>query len=663
MSTPPKDPKPGTGSALEQTFLGVAPAAPEPPPARPAGTPAAGGSAIIAAPMISVSGERTARPAVTPAAVGNPAPAVNPPARSTALQGGWQSAGVPRPQATDQTALHGTPGAWPMPPAPAAQVPAGMPGGHRPGVNSPVPPALTQPPAPARAQPPRPAPGSSPRAVPGQAGPRTPPPNPRPGNPADGGLHHTALASDYLRAAREAALGAGPAQVAARPATPALPGVERMPLRSPQPQPARSPQPAQPHQTATSGPLSEIPVSVAPPTAVSVARPGSSPAVTAAPPATAPLSEPGPLPEAGGYQPALAMEQEPEPLHGPPSIGTQASVAPPLGLSNAGRNYGDGPGASPSPFAAAPLQQAVLAPAPNPVRAVPPQAMAGTMLDRTPSVPGSALAQAAGPPTSGAHSATGPLATRFEQVPSARGSLSQQATGFGLQIPIDQSAADWGRTGVEQLGGAGKGKSSSPLRLVLLAVLAIMALGFAFFGKQLLDGSQGRSARAEGSDGEQPAADDGRSPDQATLTNLPGSANAPVANALPSAGSLAPTPAGGLPVAQAVGPTPSASAAAASPAPVALIAPNVAGSAGNAQEPVDAKAAAEARKAAEESASPESKLAAQAARHVLSARFAEALPLYRQLQQSAPQNVAYAAMVRVLEQKTAATSAKSGAPQ
>jgi hypothetical protein len=72
-------------------------------------------------------------------------------------------------------------------------------------------------------------------------------------------------------------------------------------------------------------------------------------------------------------------------------------------------------------------------------------------------------------------------------------------------------------------------------------------------------------------------------------------------------------------------------------------------------DPVDSKAAAEAHRAAEASATPESRLAAQAARHVLAARFAEALPLYRQLQQSFPQNTAYAAMTRVLEQKTAAS--------
>ena len=51
------------------------------------------------------------------------------------------------------------------------------------------------------------------------------------------------------------------------------------------------------------------------------------------------------------------------------------------------------------------------------------------------------------------------------------------------------------------------------------------------------------------------------------------------------------------------------------------------------------------------SASPESQLAATAGRHVLSGNYAEALPLYRQLERSWPENTAYAAMARLLEKK------------
>jgi hypothetical protein len=51
------------------------------------------------------------------------------------------------------------------------------------------------------------------------------------------------------------------------------------------------------------------------------------------------------------------------------------------------------------------------------------------------------------------------------------------------------------------------------------------------------------------------------------------------------------------------------------------------------------------------SASPESQLAATAGRYVLSGNYAEALPLYRQLERSWPENTAYAAMARLLEKK------------
>jgi hypothetical protein len=267
--------------------------------------------------------------------------------------------------------------------------------------------------------------------------------------------------------------------------------------------------------------------------------------------------------------------------------------------------------------------------------------MAGTMLDRTPSIPGSALGS---PPTapaasSVAHSATAAFATRFEQVPSARGSLAQQQTGFGLHIPIDQSAADWGRANLDQTGSARpKDKPASQARLIVLAALAVAAIGFAAFGKQLVGGvapspTDGIEQRA--------AQDETESPKQATLTNLPGSAQ-------PAAAPAAAAPAAAAPIA----------APAAVPAAAPAVLPSVAVSEEKAEAvpPADAKAAEAARKEAEAAASPESKLAAEAARHVLVARYSDALPLYRQLQQSYPQNTAYAAMVRVLEQKTAPTA-------
>ena len=630
MSTPPKEPKPGAGPTLEHTFLGVAPAAPDPastPPAAPASSnPPPSSSAIVAAPMISVSGDRKAQPAAPPTP---PAP----PARPAPLQGGWQSAGTARPAATDQTAVQGTPGAWPMPP---------------PGAPAPAEP---------RALPPRPE--SYAPSAPAAAREASTPQSPRPAAPAaasgGGGLHHTALASDYLRNARDALLGAGAAPAAPRVVSPALPGVESLPARSPQPpqyyaapQPLQHyapPQPLQhyappqpPPEYEPPGPPTQMPVSEAPFTAASGA-PASAPAVTASPPATAPLSEPIPVPYAPpAAQPVVVYAREPEALHGPRSMGTQASVAPPP----------SGPELAPSPGA---LARALLAQAPNPARGAAPNPMAGTMLERTPSVPGSALPATAPPATALSQSLPGGASTRFEQVPSARGSLGQQATGFGLHIPIDQSATDWGRPGHVPAAGKAPSKRGSPLRLIVLAALALAAIGFALFGKQLLGGATAaRGTRVEVEESARGSAADTRSPDQATLANLPSPAAA--ANAAPGAAPAA-----------AAAPTVAAPTAAvlAAPAPAVAAAPALAAvpSVPVQAEPgakltrAQTKAAAEAHKAAEAAATPESRLAAQAARHVLVARYAEALPLYRQLQQSFPQNTAYAAMTRVLEQKTA----------
>jgi hypothetical protein len=323
-------------------------------------------------------------------------------------------------------------------------------------------------------------------------------------------------------------------------------------------------------------------------------------------------------------------------------MGTQASVAPPLGaLSAAGQT-------APSPGL---LAQALMGQAANPVRGASPSPLAGTMMERTPSIPG--LQPTAAPATALVHSLPAGASTRFEQVPSARGPLGQQATGFGLHIPIDQSATDWGRPGHQQPSSKTQGKPGSPLRLILLAAMALVAIGFAVFGKQLLSGTSAlRAGRAESDRGEQRAGEeDSRSPDQATLSNLPGPVVAPAANAAPAPPAPVPAP----PAVAAALPTVAA-------APALAAAPSVPVQAAPQEklDPVDSKAAAEAHKSAEAAATPESRLAAQAARHVLAARFADALPLYRQLQQSFPQNTAYAAMTRVLEQKTA-TSGKPGA--
>jgi hypothetical protein len=331
------------------------------------------------------------------------------------------------------------------------------------------------------------------------------------------------------------------------------------------------------------------------------------------------------------YPSDVASPSEPELLHGPRSFGTQASIAPPL------RNPTPVPMATPAAQAAvlAAAPHADMAAAPNPVRPVAPALMAGTMLDRAPGIAGSPLGPAPIAPSasSAAHSASAAFAARFEQVPSARGSLAQQQTGFGLHIPIDQSSSDWGRASLDQTGaGQAQHKPRSQLRWIALTALAVAAVGVAAFGKQLL--SRVTSSRNDAIE-QRVAERESESPKQTTLTNLPGTV-APAA---------AP-PAAGLPAVAAAAAAPAA-------APAVLPSVRVSEEKAEALDPAAAKAAEAARKQAEAAASPESRLAAQAARHVLGARYADALPLYRQLQQSYPQNTAYAAMVRVLEQKTA----------
>jgi len=55
-------------------------------------------------------------------------------------------------------------------------------------------------------------------------------------------------------------------------------------------------------------------------------------------------------------------------------------------------------------------------------------------------------------------------------------------------------------------------------------------------------------------------------------------------------------------------------------------------------------------------ASSQSQLAATAGRHVLAGNYAEALPLYQQLERNWPMNTSYAAMARLLKKKVGATS-------
>lgn len=680
MSTPPKEPKPedarrGGASALESTYLGVAPTITPEQAAAAGGAPAAG-SAIIAAPMISVS-DRTKRGAAQPAAAVTPgaaAPAaavapVAPPARGTGLQGGWQSAGIPRAPSPEQTIVHGTPGAWPMPPlgtppAPAPQVV--------------TPPQVVAAPqvmaAPQRvetpwfeqrpAAPPRPAtPAQAPRAA-------TQSPN------AAGGLHHTALASDYLRGARDAAFGGGAvAPAAQRPPQPAEAGHQT--AYSPISTPAAPP----PHwqEPPAAPPYTQPPLHQGSAAASAGYAP---PPPTMGPPPTAELSSPVPI---SLHQPQASVQvfyAEPESGHS--LRGTQASVAPkeltasfhapmPPVIQQATP--------APAPVAAhAPLAAALMAPVASPVRHAMPQGLAGTMLDRTPSIPGGALPQGTPPPPANP-------TLRFEQVPAPRSSLAQQATSFGLNIPVDHQATQWGRPAAE---GKAKGRPSkskekpSQLRMVVLTFFALLSVLAAAFGPELRVWVDSRSNGAQ----RRPVASVA---DQATLTNLPSSgasrsaptatgsataaapsavaAAAPAATAIPAAMPTSTAPATAAPTANVDNVTPGSTAAgtaAAAAAPTVETAPVAA--------PPDDEATTtkgkhgrkdrNARTAGEADAptAAESRLAAEAGKHVIAARYTDALPLYRELQRDYPQNTAYAAMVKVLEQKVAGAKQEGTQP-
>jgi hypothetical protein len=254
MSTPPKEPKPedarrAGAATLEHTYLGVAPTIPPEQTGAAGGAPAAGG-AIIAAPMISVSDRAKRGAALPPAAPVAPAVATAPPARPTGLQGGWQSAGIPRAPGPEQTVLHGTPGAWPMPPlgtptSPAQQVTAP----HVPTAPQRVDPQVVT--APQRVEPqwftapPRPETPAAPRVA-------------SPSPTAGGGLQHTALASDYLRGARDVALSGGAAAPAAHwPVASAQPTeagrqTAYSPVSTPEPPRAHWQEPTLPTQTSMS---------------------------------------------------------------------------------------------------------------------------------------------------------------------------------------------------------------------------------------------------------------------------------------------------------------------------------------------------------------------------------------------------------------------------
>jgi hypothetical protein len=178
--------------------------------------------------------------------------------------------------------------------------------------------------------------------------------------------------------------------------------------------------------------------------------------------------------------------------------------------------------------------------------------------------------------------------------------------------------------------------------MIALAAVALCAIGFAVFGDQLTGGtapvSDGLPERLAQPDTAEPnvGAVAQAVPAQTAMANHPTGENV----ASPSAGVATSSPG-------------SSAALPTHPAAVNAEPPAEKGAKAGAESEPEA-AADEEDEASDATASPESQLAANAGRHVLAGRYAEALPLYQELKQKWPQTTAYAAMVRVLEQKVGA---------
>jgi hypothetical protein len=567
--------------------------------------------------MISLSGAAARGAAPVPTASAAPAPqapglgATMPPVQ---LGGGWESANVmPRPGNPDRTLQQGTPR--------ALIHAAGQP---RAGFS----PQLPRTPEPT---PERPREAFDPRAT------ATPQPVPR----ADlGAQHGTALASDYLRQARDAVLGT---PAAARPQSPSLPPQPTTAARYPAPSADATAPSVAPAVIAGGGlpPTAELPAMAdfepvrVPPVAYGVDGGGAAEGYRAAPPVATSAAE---------------------------RFGTQASVAPPP-LDPDPARLPPPPAASQPPLAAAPM--AAMAAVPAQLQSAAPRSLAGTMLEPPPSAkPSASPATSSTPPSS--------LASRFEQVPAARVPLAEQGSS-ALQIPIDHSLAEWNQTNAGKAGladtqaRAAKSTGGSQGRLIGLGVLAVLAIGFASFGDQLLGKSQKQQHPVHPRPSATPAdvalAPASPNPSAARMPNSGGSVN----TGSVSAGSLNTASVSATTASLTAAPTPAL--APASTAHPSKAGPDVAPAEAAAKDedeapesPREKAAAAERSKAAEAKASPEELAAANAARNVITGRYADALPLYNELARSYPQNTAYAAMARVLKQKTE-TSAPAVAPR
>lgn len=650
--------------ALDQTVLGVSPlfrpkaadpaaAAPAPgaaSPGAPAAAPPIVASPIIAAPMIAVSGSSSATPA-QPAAAPRPAapaaPAGAPPRPAAPAQPAAPAIAAQflQPAAmnarVDQTQMYAPPAREPAPP-PAP--PHGLSGGWQ---SAPLVPRGREQTllVPGAKPPPQPAPQPAPTPAPEPVRPVEvrPTPVPAAAQPArasaglDPALQRTALASDYLRAARDAMLGqarameaeapvpAGPGAHGSRGA-PARPLEERAaPLRAAESIAPLGENPPETQAPVTAPPLTEPPETVTSPVEAEPRRANTAHAWEAASPA--PVARPA------------------EPADGPVSIGTKASIAPPRDALEPTRER-----EAPKP----PLVSLE----PEAPRAAPRHA-AATMLAPPPSArpaPDTAPVDdsAAKPP------AASPFATRFEPVPSTRAPLSEQMPGSFLPpASVEESRAGWQEPGSQRGPSDKKQKPKDnanglpPARTLVLAAVAIGAIVFVTFQQEIL-GSRQPQPRWPSTVAGAATAGNAEPESRATLSNLPSTPPAEVTPPPEATPPAAPSAADAVPTSPAdtVDEEPPSED---EPAPAR----------GKKKGKRRGAAAADDRdtEATREAASsPESQLAASAARHAIAGRYSEALAQYQQLARDWPQNTAYAAMVRVLRQKSPGAAESPAAP-
>jgi hypothetical protein len=202
----------------------------------------------------------------------------------------------------------------------------------------------------------------------------------------------------------------------------------------------------------------------------------------------------------------------------------------------------------------------------------------------------------------------GPHSSRgFEPVPVVRAPLSESMTsGLGPVADVGGSRSSFPPS-LPRLQQPGTSRGGAAKWLLLLGGVAAATAGIVWFGAQFLR-NQRAGARADAQAAAEAAASPVTGAESALLANRP----APEVPDIPGRATV--VSATGTPGSSPDGDAPSGGA------------------------------------------SSQSQLAATAGRHVLAGNYAEALPLYQQLERNWPMNTSYAAMARLLKKKVGATS-------